>query len=54
MDTVSAGFCAKVNHRQAHALGFGIENLVRISKAHGHGVDQIIAVVSRVEIYFAA
>ena len=42
-DAVAAGLGAEIDHRQADALGFGQEDLVRLQEAGGEGVDQTVA-----------
>jgi hypothetical protein len=39
-DAVAAGLGAEIDHRQADALGFGVEDLVGFGDACGKGVDQ--------------
>ena len=54
MDAVAPGFAADIDDAVAHAGGGGVENLVGVRHAHGHRVDQNIAVIGLVEIGFAA
>ena len=50
MDAVAPGLGADVDHRMADGvLGRGVEDAVRRRHAHGHGVDQDVAVVGRIE-----
>ena len=54
MDAVATCLGAEIDDGQAHALGFGIENLVRVGKASGESVYEAVAVIAFVEIDFAA
>ena len=54
VDAVAPGLGADVDHRQADALGGGIENLVRAREADAHRVDEDVAVVAGVEVGLAA
>jgi hypothetical protein len=49
VDAVAAGLGAEIDDRQADAGGLGVKNLVLLGDADGHGVDQIVAVVARME-----
>ena len=53
MDAVASGLGAHVDDRIADAGGGGIEDPRCVRHAHGHRVDQDVAVVSRVEGAFA-
>ena len=54
VDAVAAGLGAEIDDRHADAGGRRVENLVRLGEAHRHGVDQVVAVVARVEAHLAA
>ena len=54
MNAVTAGLCPDINHRIARAGGSRPENPVTVGKADGHGIDQYIAVIGRIEIHLAA
>ena len=54
VDAVAPGLGADIDHRIARARRRRIENPVRRRDADGHGVDQDVAVIGRVEIAFAA
>ena len=54
MDAVAPGFRTHIDDRVADAAGGGIKNIVGVGQAHGHGVDQDIAVVGSVEGTLAA
>ena len=54
VNAVAAGLGAEIDDGQADALGLGIENLVGIGEADGHGIDQDVAVVAGMEIDLAA
>ena len=54
MNTVAACLGPDIDNRVAKASCGRIENLVLIRDANGHGVDEDIAIISRVEIGFAA
>jgi hypothetical protein len=53
-DAVAAGLGAEIDHRQADALGFGVEDLVRLGDAGGMALTRHVAVVARVELDLAA
>jgi len=52
MNTVTPGFGADIDDWIAHAGRRRVEYLVGIGHAHGHRIDQDIAVIGRVEIGF--
>ena len=54
VDAVAAGFGADIDHGVAHAGGGGGEDAVGLEDAHGHGIDQRVAVIGGVEIDLAA
>ena len=54
MDAVAAGLGADIDDRLARLGATGVENLVLIGQAHGHGIDEDVAVIAGVEIGLAA
>ena len=54
MDAVAPGRGADVDDRISDPGGLGMEDALGVRQAHGHGVDQDVAVVSGVEVAFAA
>ena len=54
VDAVAPRLRADVNHGVAHARRGGVEDSVLRRDAHGHGVDQDVAVVRGVEVALAA
>ena len=54
MDTVPARLGTDIDDGIAHTAGSGIEYLVLICDTDGHGIDQNVAVIRRMEIGFAA
>src|SRR3546814_8869721 len=54
MDAVAPGLRPHIDDRIAHARRGAVEDLVRLRDAHGHGVDQDVAVIGGVEIHLAA
>ena len=54
VDAVAPGLRAEIDDRHADAGGRRVENLVFLGEADRHGVDQIVAVIARVEAHRAA
>ena len=54
VNAVAPGLRADIDHGQAHALRRRLEDALGIDEPHGHGVDQDVVVVARVEIGLAA
>ena len=54
VDAVAAGLRAEIDDRHADAGGGRVENLVLLRDAHRHGVDEVVAVVARMEAHRAA
>ncbi len=53
-NAIAAGLCAEINHRQANALGFRKEDRVGLGKTGGKGINEDVAVITRIEFHFAA
>ena len=49
VDAVAAGLGAEIDDRHVDARRRRVENLVGLGEAHRHGVDEVVAVVARVE-----
>src|SRR5208282_4310127 len=54
MDAITAGLGADIYYRVADASGGGEEDAVGGGDADGHGVDQRIAIIGRVEVDLTA
>ena len=54
VDAVAAGLGAEIDDRHADARRRRVENLVGVGEADRHGVDEVVAVVARMEAHLAA
>ncbi len=54
MDAVASGLRAQIHDRHADAGGGRVENLVLLRDADRHGVDEVVAIVARMEAHRAA
>ena len=54
MNTIAASFGADINDRVANTSGGRIEDIIGAREANGHGVDENIAVITFMELGFAA
>ena len=54
MNAVTPGLRSDINNGVSDAGCCGIEDIISLSEADGHGIDQNIAVVTGVEITFPA